>query len=107
MQANVNAATTSGSRTFDNAIVITWIPSTTEVSVVVTMSIYGAQAGQWYFDSNDTVQEFSITGDTYATSGAFVVQFGAQGNTGQLSAKGWTWTIGDTPHKYEGWIGGW
>jgi hypothetical protein len=100
------AATTGGSRTFNNAVV-SWTPSTTDTAVNVTISIGGSQAAFLQFDSATLIQPFSNSGTGYTTQGTFYVSFGAGGTTGVLFSQEWTWTYNGVTSQWAGYIGNW
>lgn len=100
------APTTGGSRTFSSAVV-TWTPSTTAASCVVTVTIGGNSVAYLPFDNSQLQLPFNASGDGYTTKGTFAVSFGPGGSSGVLFSLGWTWTVNDTSYQYSGVIGNW
>jgi hypothetical protein len=100
------ATTTSGSRTFQDGVQVTWTPSQTTNSVDLKISIGGTLVWEQNQEGNGTAN-VNVSGDNYKISGNLDVQFGASGTSGQLRADNLQWTVSGDSHAYTGLVGVW
>ena len=95
----------AGERLFGNTV-IAWVPSSTEASVLVTVSLGGTPIAQKSLTPQDN--ELSYRGESGAdwTEGMLAASFGGSGRSGQLNGT-LRWFYLGSPGHYQGFIGAW
>lgn len=101
------AATSGGSRTWDNTITVTWTPSTTSAELDVTITASSVEMGFMQFTPNADTQPFSFDDGSNSSTGTFHVHFFADGQSGILISSQWKWEVSGNPGHFEGVIANW
>ena len=101
----VTVAAGGGSRTFGNTV-ISWVPSSTEPAVEVTVTMGGVIISKKTLTPNDNQMTYSAKSGNDWSRGIIVAVFGPTGKTGQLQGD-LQWEQGGFPGNYNGFIGEW
>lgn len=103
------AASVGGSRTFGEATVIAWEPSSTEVAVKVTVMFQGTIISLQKLDPNGklSMNYCGLSGDDF-TKGTLKAKFSGGGFSGQLDTDGSiSWKVSGGEGSYQGFVGAW
>jgi hypothetical protein len=102
------ATTLGASRTFAGNVVVTWTPSTTSSKLTVVITVGGAFAWQFIFDSDNTSSPVDGSGDTWSLDGGtFTAEYSGDAKSGLLKAHSWKYTVEKNEHHFDGPIGAW
>lgn len=101
----VSVAAGGGSRTFGNTV-ISWVPSTTEPAVDVTVTMGGVPISFKTLTPNDNQMIYNGVSGKDWSRGMITASFGPTGKTGQLQGD-LQWEQAGFPGNYTGFIGSW
>ena len=102
------AASSGGNRTFGEATVIAWEPSSTDVAVTVTVIFQGTTIAVQTLDSTNLTMTYNgMSGDDF-TKGTLKAKFSGAGSSGQLDTVGKiSWSVSGGEGSYQGFVGRW
>jgi len=103
-----DAASSGGNRTFGEATVIAWEPSSTDVAVTVTVIFQGTTIAVQTLDPTKLTMSYNgMSGDDF-TKGTLKAKFNGAGSTGQLDTVGKiSWSVSEGEGSYQGFVGRW
>jgi hypothetical protein len=101
----MRSSTTSGSRTFDNVLTITWTPADDKKEVEVTfdfgvtppgkIKLIGNSTGEYHYNDEDNQVEAELQATFFADG------------TGELDAVSLSWNIHGRKGQFTGQLGAW
>ena len=96
-----------GSRTFANALIVTWTPSANSVELDVTICGSGVLLCNMTFTPYDSSQSFTFATSSEKGCGSFEADFSADGKSGTLNSRRFRWVANGQRGHFVGTIGTW